>query len=128
MSAPVAAALAVVDGVLAAHHFLPESIKRPQVQRLVELCNTVLDEECERIYPGRRSGYVRIDLVDGRSLDRRVLDPKGEGVNPMSDEDLERKFFVNCEPVIGKATCERLHETIWGFESASNLRELFTLL
>ena len=36
MSAPVAAALAVVDGILAAHHFLPESVERPEVQRLVD--------------------------------------------------------------------------------------------
>ena len=125
MSAPVAAALAVVDGVLAAHHFLPESIERPQVQRLVELCSTVLDEECDRIYPGRRSGYLRIDLADGRSLEQRVLDPKGEGVNPMSDEDLKRKFFANCEPVIGKAKCERLLDAIWGFERTGALGELF---
>jgi 2-methylcitrate dehydratase PrpD len=126
MSAPVAAALAVVDGVLAAHHFLPESIERPQVQRLIELCATVLDDECERIYPGRRSGYVRIDLADGRSLEKRVLDPKGEGVNPMSDEDLKRKFFVNCEPVIGKDGCERLLEAIWSFENASGTAALLT--
>ena len=123
MSAPVAAALAVVDGVLAAHHFLPESIERPQVQRLVALCNTVLDEECDRIYPGRRSGYVRIDLTDGRSLEQRVLDPKGEGVNPMSDEDLKRKFFANCEPVIGKAKCDRLLDAIWAFDRASSAWE-----
>jgi 2-methylcitrate dehydratase PrpD len=126
MSAPVAAALAVVDGVLAAHHFLPESIERPQVRRLIELCSTVLDEECERIYPGRRSGYVRIDLADGRSLEQRVLDPKGEGANPMSDEDLMRKFFVNCEPLIGKAKCERLLDVIRAFERTSNLQVFFT--
>jgi 2-methylcitrate dehydratase PrpD len=125
MSAPVAAALATVDGVLAAHHFLPESIERPQVRRLVDLCDTVLDEECERIYPGRRSGYVRIDLTGGKSLEQRVLDPKGEGVNPMSDEDLKHKFFVNCEPVAGGARCERLLEVVWAFERASDTRELF---
>jgi 2-methylcitrate dehydratase PrpD len=125
MSAPVAAGLSVVDGVLAAHHFLPESIERPAVRRLIELCNTVLDEECDRIYPGRRSGYVRIDLADGRSLEQRVLDPKGEGVNPMSDEDLKRKFFVNCEPVIGKEECERLLDAIWNFDSISGVAELF---
>ncbi|MGZ8228717.1 MAG: MmgE/PrpD family protein [Burkholderiales bacterium] len=125
MSAPVAAAMATVDGVLAAHHFLPESLERPEVRRLIQVCDTVLDEECERIYPGRRSGYVRIELTDGRSFEKRVLDPKGEGVNPMSDEDLERKFFANCEPLVGNAKCERLREAIWNFDHLPDARDLF---
>jgi 2-methylcitrate dehydratase PrpD len=126
MSAPVAGALAVVEGELAAHHFLPESLARPEVQRLIDAADTRLDAECERIYPGRRSGVVRVALTDGRSLERRVLDPKGEGENPMSDEDLRRKFLVNCEPVVGKAKCERLLDAIWSFEEARNMREVFT--
>jgi hypothetical protein len=54
-----------------------------------------------------------------------VLDPKGEGENPMSDADLKRKFLVNCEPVVGKAKCERLVDAIWSFEKASDMRELY---
>jgi 2-methylcitrate dehydratase PrpD len=125
MSAPVAAALAVVDGDIAAHRFLPESLNRGEVRRLIELSETALDDECERIYPGRRSGAVRIDLNDGRSFEKRVLDPKGEGENPMTDADLQRKFTVNCEPLIGKAKCEHLLAVIWRFDTAKDVAEMF---
>jgi 2-methylcitrate dehydratase PrpD len=125
MSAPVAAGLAVVEGELAAHHFLPESLARPEVRRLIDAADTVLDQECDRIYPGRRSGVVRVQLNDGRNFERRVLDPKGEGENPMTDADLKRKFLVNCEPVVGQAKCERLLDAIWGFEKARGMRELY---
>lgn len=124
MSAPVAAALAVVDGRLSATQFLPDSLDRPAVRKLIDACDTRIDEECERIYPGRRSGVVRIELDDGRSLEKRVLDPKGEGENPMTDDDLERKFTSNCEPVIGKAKCESLMKLVWGFDNARDLHEL----
>jgi len=77
MSAPVAAALAVVDGGIAAHRFLPESLARAEVRRLVDAADTHVDHECERIYPGRRSGAVRIELSGGRSMESRVLDPNG---------------------------------------------------
>jgi 2-methylcitrate dehydratase PrpD len=126
MSAPVAAGLAVVEGELAAHHFLPESLARPEVQRLIDVADTVLDQECDRIYPGRRSGVVQVHLNDGRKLERRVLDPKGEGENPMSDADLQRKFLVNCELVAGKAKCDRLLDLVWGFDKAKSLEELFS--
>jgi 2-methylcitrate dehydratase PrpD len=125
MSAPVAAALAVVEGELAAHHFLPDSLERAEVRRLIDATDTALDEECERIYPGRRSGVVRVQLNDGRSFERRVIDPRGEGENPMSDADLQRKFLVNCEAVVGKAKCARLLDVIWGFDEARDMRELY---
>ena len=79
MSAPVGAALAMVEGDVAAHMFLPESLERPAVRRLIDAAHTYVDEECERIYPGRRSGAVEIGLKDGRKLSARVVDPKGEG-------------------------------------------------
>ena len=126
MSAPVAAALAVVDGDIAAHRFLPESLARAEVRRLIEASDTRLDDECERIYPGRRSGVVRVDLRDGRSCEKRVLDPKGEGENPMTDADLQRKFHVNCEPVAGKAKCARLLDAIWNFDTARDAREIYS--
>ena len=128
MSAPVAAALAVVDGAVAAHAFLPESLSRPELHRVIRACETTIDDECERIYPGRRSGFVRIHLNDARALERRIVDPKGETENPMSDSDLKQKFTVNCEPVIGRARCERLLDTVWRFDSQTDTRGLFTLL
>src|SRR5688572_2228338 len=102
MSAPVGAALALVDGEIGAHQFLPESLARPEVKRVIGLSDTRLDEQCERLYPVRRSGAVEIGLRGGKKVSARVLDPKGEGENPMSDADLERKFMANCEPLIGK--------------------------
>jgi 2-methylcitrate dehydratase PrpD len=125
MSAPVAAALAIVDGDIAATRFLPESLDRAEVRRLIDVSDTRIDPECERIYPGRRSGVVRIELRDGRSLERRVLDPRGEGENPMSDDDLRRKFTVNCEPVIGRAKCDRLREVIWNLDTSADVQALF---
>ncbi len=128
MSAPVGAALALADGDVAAQSFLPDSLARPEVRRLVDLAETRLDAECERIYPGRRSGVVEIGLKDGRRFEARVLDPKGEGENPMSDADLERKFAANCVPVIGKKECDAVLDAVWRFEQAPDLGKLFRLL
>ena len=124
MSAPVAAALAVVDGSLAATSFLPDSLARADVQRLVALCNTRIDDDCERLYPGRRSGAVVLQVAGGATLESRVLDPKGEGENPLSDDDLEHKFRTNCEPVVGAAKCDRVLAVVRGFSRQTPLAEL----
>jgi hypothetical protein len=54
-----------------------------------------------------------------------VLDPKGEGENPMSDDDLRRKFVVNCTPVIGRARCGKLMELVWRFDDAVSVAGVF---
>jgi 2-methylcitrate dehydratase PrpD len=128
MSAPVGAALALVDGDVAAHLFLPESLARPEVQRLIASAETAVDPECERIYPGRRSGAVEIRMKDGRKFSERVLDPRGEGENPMTDADLEQKFFTNGEPVIGKERARALKDAVWQFDQAPDLGALMRCL
>lgn len=125
MSAPCDAALALVDGNVAASQFLPESLRRPAVQALIERIDTHVDDECERIYPGKRSGAVQIALRDGRKLDIRVLDPKGEAGNPMTDTDLERKFFANCEPIAGRVRCAQLLDQVWRFDELNDIRDFF---
>src|SRR5690606_18085574 len=115
MSAPIAAGLALVDGAVGVQSFAPDSLGRARVRQAIERIDVRVDEECEREYPKRRSGAVRIELTDGRVLERRVLDPKGEGMNPLTDTDLERKFRANCEPLLGVAGCDAGLEIMWNF-------------
>ena len=128
MSAPCAAALAIVDGQMTATQFLPESLRRKEVQALLQKIDTRIDDECERLYPGTRSGVVGVTLEGGAKFEKRVLEPKGEAANPMSDADLEQKFLGNCEPLIGHARCDELLHSIWNFESAGSIRAFMNLL
>jgi 2-methylcitrate dehydratase PrpD len=125
MSAPVAAAFALVLGDVTAPMFVPETLDRPDVRALIERSDARLDDECERIYPGIRSGSVQIWLRDGGVLAKRILEPKGEVKNPMTDADLEAKFWSNCEPVIGKPRCDRLLSDVWGFERLEDVAPFY---
>jgi 2-methylcitrate dehydratase PrpD len=127
MSAPCAAALAIVDGQVTASQFLPESLQRKEVQALLQKIDTRIDDECESVYPGTRSGIVGVAVREGAKFEKRVLEPKGEAANPMSDADLERKFTANCEPLIGRARCDELLHFIWHFEQ-ENLPRFLKLL
>ena len=125
MSAPCAAAMAVVDGAIVATNFLPEGMSRPEIKRLTAATEARLDDECERIYPGIRSGAVKIRMKNGTVLEKRVLEPKGEVKNPMTDADLEKKFAANCAPVVGEARAQKLRELIWNFDKLTDCSELY---
>jgi len=113
MSAPCAAALAIVCGDVTAQDFLPATLDRPDVRALIDCCETVIDPECERVYPGVRTGYVRLHLRDGRVFEQRVVSPRGEKENPMTDDDLIAKFTSNCTPLIGSARAGTMLREVW---------------
>jgi len=122
MSVPYTAALAVLYGDVTAQMFLPETMERPEVDALVQRVDAYVDDECERMYPAKRSAVVRIQLENGRKLEKRLVDPKGDLDNPMSDDDLARKLIGNCEPVIGKARCSSLLDQVRRFETLGDVR------
>ena len=125
MSAPVAAALAMVLGDVTATMFVPATLDRPDVRALIERIDARIDDECERIYPGVRSGSVRITLRTGKTLENRVLEPKGEVKNPMTDADLEAKFRANCEPLLGAVRCTRVLADVWKFDELREVTQFF---
>jgi 2-methylcitrate dehydratase PrpD len=121
MSAPVTTALALAFGDVTVPSFERDNLERADVRRLIEATEVYVDPECERLYPGRRSGVARIRLGDGRVLEERVLDPKGEGENPMSDDDLLRKFTGNCEAMIGADKVRAVLGAVQGLDRGSSL-------
>jgi 2-methylcitrate dehydratase PrpD len=67
-------------------------------------------------------------LQDGRRLTRRVLDPRGEGENPLSDDDLSEKFLANAGPVLGGARAEAAMAALWSAAPGGDLPALRALL
>jgi 2-methylcitrate dehydratase PrpD len=125
MSAPVSAALAMMYGEVTVGTYDTANIQNAEVQRLINVTTAGVDAECERIYPGRRSGVAKVTLKDGQSFEQRVLDPRGEVENPMTDEDLAHKFRSNCEPMVGREKCDRVLALVWSIEKSANLNELY---
>jgi 2-methylcitrate dehydratase PrpD len=121
MSMPCAAALALIEDDVTSPSFKPGRIDRPEVQAMIQKVKVYTDEETDRLYPKRRGGIVTLVMKDGTRLTERVLDPKGEGENLMSDADLERKFVSNCEPIVGKDKGRRLLDAVWAFDRLDNL-------
>jgi 2-methylcitrate dehydratase PrpD len=51
----------------------------------------VLDTEVDQAYPARWIGKVTVHTVDGRTLEGRVDEPKGDPGNTLAREELEHK-------------------------------------
>lgn len=127
MSAPCAISLALLDQNVAIQSFNPDSLARAAFLQLMQKMETRVDAVCEDLYPRVRSGVVTIYLKDGRTLEQRVENPKGEEANPLTDEELEEKFVSNVKGIITDQQISQVIALIRNFErdGAALLGELF---
>lgn len=128
MSAPCAVVAALIHGRVGRAEVSPEGFVDPQARRLLQLCTTVVDAECEAAYPALRSGVVDITLTDGRLLTRRIGDPRGESGNPLTDADLTQKFQANAQGVLSDAAVAQALQAIWAFDATSDVAGLIALM
>lgn len=128
MSAPCAVVGALIHGRLNAADFDPSAFTGAEPQRLLETTRVHVDEDCERLYPKVRSGVVTLVLKDGRRLERRILEPRGETANPLTDDDLSRKFTDNVPGRIGPKNAGKLLDRIWAMDGQGDLSGFFPLL
>ncbi len=128
MSAPCAIAGALMKGRLGAADFEPSEFDSPEAKRLLDITRVFVDAECEAIYPKTRSGVVALTLADGRRIEKRVLDPRGEGSNPLTDTDLSRKFLDNADSVLGGDRAAQLLDLLWNADRGGDLAAIIGLL
>lgn len=70
-----------------------------------------LDAEFDAMFPAAVPGRVRV--TTGRGIfERTVLAPKGEPTNPMSWDELSKKFLTIASPRIGAARCSEIRRAI----------------
>ncbi len=87
----------------------------------------VRDEELAKLLPVRVA-IVEIELNDGSRLSERVEAVRGTPRNPMSRAEVMEKARSLTAPLLGRATSERLIETVYGIEKLSDIRTLRPLL
>lgn len=128
MSAPCAVVLALTQDQVSVQGFEPKTFAQPLLQDLLSKTRVYVDEDCEALYPGRRSGVIRIRLLDGRVLEKRVIDPRGEGANPLTDDELIAKFTANCQARLGTSRTEAIISQVMSYDRQVSSAELFQLL
>jgi 2-methylcitrate dehydratase PrpD len=83
-------ALAALRGRVGLAEF-DADFRHPAVVAFRERVRMVLDREVDTAYPARWIGKVQVQAVDGRLLDARVDEPKGDPGNTLSRRELEDK-------------------------------------
>jgi 2-methylcitrate dehydratase PrpD len=120
-STPFTVATALIHGSVRLAAFTPERLADPAVQALMQRVDVVLDPQCDADFPHRRSAVVEMELKDGRRLRHYQPTRKGDPDAPLTDAELEDKFFELAAPVIGRPAATALLDRLWHLDSQKDV-------
>src|SRR5213595_2849336 len=123
-SLPYITAIALIDGEVTNKQFEPERFADPRVWKFLENVHVERNAELSAMYPGAVANIVHVDLADGRRLTKRVDYPLGHAKNPLKDSQVEEKFNVLIDPMLGSDRARKIIEIAWKLDEAKNVDEL----
>jgi 2-methylcitrate dehydratase len=123
-SLPYITAIALIDGEVTEKQFQPERFTDPKIWKFLENVKVERNEELSGLYPGAVANTVHVDLADGRRLTRRVDYPTGHAKNPLKDSQVEEKFNVLVDPMLGSDRARQIIDIVWKLDAAKNIGEL----
>ncbi|PYK51423.1 MAG: MmgE/PrpD family protein [Verrucomicrobia bacterium] len=123
-SLPYITAVALIDGEVTEKQFQPERFTDPKVWKFLENVKVKRNAELSVLYPDAVANIVHLDLADGRRLTRRVDYPLGHAKNPLKDSQVEEKFKVLVDPILGSDRARKIIEIVWKLDEAKNVEEL----
>jgi 2-methylcitrate dehydratase PrpD len=111
-----AAALAIVRGSAGMRDFSDENAKDPVIVGLRDRVTATVDPAVEE-----HQVKARVTLKDGRVLEQTIEHVVGSLERPMSDADLEAKFFDLAKGVLPDAQARALKDLCWKVESQASV-------
>jgi 2-methylcitrate dehydratase PrpD len=119
-------AILLLEGRAGLNEFTDEVVLRPDVQKMIEKIDFVIDKEAEAAGYHKMTTLIDIELAGGRKVSGRADFGKGSPAMPMSYDDVADKFRENCE--FAKFPKQRAEEVVAMVRSLDTLPKISMLM
>lgn len=127
-SLPYCITAAVMDRQVTLEEFTEAKLRDERILSFIDKVKVVADPELEKFFPDLKPAIVDVRCKDGRQYTIRVEYPKGDPMNPMSDEELFAKFRSNASPLVAPEKQKAIISAIMNLEDLIEIPELAELL
>lgn len=117
-SIPYAVASGLMRGKLGLAEMLPAAFVEPRILALMDKVNYEIDEAST--FPVHYTGEVVVTLDDGRIMRHRVSVNRGNPEQPLSNAEIEAKYFDNCALNLPHAHALRVRDMVLNLESVTS--------
>jgi 2-methylcitrate dehydratase len=121
-------AVGLVAGDCTSEQFEEKWLRNPDVAKLMGKCTLEAKPELTALFrQGARPAAVEVETRRG-IFRREVLYPRGDPHNPMTWDDVTRKFMKQAEPVIGRGPAREIVSRTAAIENETSARAYAGLL
>ena len=114
-SIPYAVASGLARGRLGLAELLPQAFAEPRIERLMDKVEYAVDPQAN--FPKHYSGEVVVTLDDGRTVRERVAVNRGNPERPLTNAEIEAKFFENCALTLAQPGAQRIRDAVLALDS-----------
>jgi 2-methylcitrate dehydratase PrpD len=128
MSVPYTTAIALRHRSVMLKHFAKDYREDKTINDEIAKIKITVDPELDKLYPEARPSEVNIITTDGRTFNRRVLEPLGSVKNQLSSEALMAKYMSLAKPIVGKIRAEEIADQVANLETLDDVRPFIDLM
>lgn len=126
-SMPYIVSATLMDGDITLESFTQARIQAPDLRELIQTVTVERNDEMNAGYPKGIPNRITIELADGTSVTETVAYPLGHAENPMTDEDVAKKFKPLARRVFDEATVEKQWTQLQQLEGMTSVTEALQL-
>jgi 2-methylcitrate dehydratase PrpD len=123
-SAAFSLALTAIRGSNGFQDYTEQTLHDEEILRMADKVTLEIDKDVDREYPATRAARVTVRLVSGAEYQAKVDHCKGTPQNPLSGQDLERKFLSLATAAIPEERAEAIIRFIRSLEQQTDLSVL----
>jgi 2-methylcitrate dehydratase len=127
-SLPYVVASALVDGTVTAESYSSGKLNDKNRLALMRKTKVVIAKEFTAKDVHIEANEVIVRMKDGTILSSMCRHPKGHPMNPMSDLEIETKFFSLVKKHLKRDAAETVLEMLWSFQNIKRIDRLFSVL
>ena len=122
-------AVMALRGDVTARDYTEDRIADPETLAFIPRIKVFVDTELEAMGPAfRHAARVSVRTTDGRTVEREVLNRRGSPENPVTREDVERKFVGNLSGLLAPDEIDRLKSLALTLEKQANADEIVKIV
>jgi 2-methylcitrate dehydratase len=127
-SLPYCTAVALLDGDVTRESFDDAHLHSPKLRECVGKIQIHRDASLTARYPRGIPNRLTITLKNGKQLVKEVEFPRGHALNPMTDDEVEKKFRTMVTPKYGAERTEAILAGLWNLDKVGQASAVARLL
>ena len=121
-------AVALVDRTVGLSQYTTEKYNDPLIKELIGRVNVHAAPDVFDMHH-KAGGRSVVTMKDGTVYDTTVLEPVGDNTtNPMTDEQMEDKFFDCACRVMSMEQAQKIRDAVWNIDSFEDIGEFMKML